>query len=107
MALGTALAHPAVSSCMALRSSSVDSCWRSVTLGWEDSMRSIRMLAALTGILTLASACGDGGGTEPPPNRPPVAGFTEVCTQLSCVFTDASTDPDGNTTITGRSWNFG
>jgi PKD repeat protein len=65
------------------------------------------MLAALTGTLTLASACGDGGGTEPPPNRPPVAAFNEVCTQLSCVFTDASIDPDGNNTITGWSWAFG
>jgi chitodextrinase len=36
-----------------------------------------------------------------------VAGFTEVCTQLSCVFTDASTDPDGNATITGWAWTFG
>jgi PKD repeat protein len=70
-------------------------------------MRSIRMLAVLTGTLALASACGDGGGTEPPPNRPPVAAFNEVCTQLSCVFTDASTDPDGNATITGWSWTFG
>ncbi|MDQ3207644.1 MAG: PKD domain-containing protein [Gemmatimonadota bacterium] len=66
-------------------------------------MRSIRMLAALTGTLTLASACGDGGtGTS---NQNPTAAFTEVCTQLSCVFTDASADTDG--TITGWSWNFG
>ncbi|MEO8089961.1 MAG: PKD domain-containing protein [Gemmatimonadales bacterium] len=70
-------------------------------------MRSIRMLAALTGTLTLASACGDGGGTNPPANQAPVAAFTEVCTQLSCVFTDASTDPDGNATITGWNWSFG
>jgi PKD repeat protein len=69
-------------------------------------MRSIRTLAAATGILLLASACG-GGGTPPPDNQPPVAGFSEVCTQLSCVFTDASTDPDGAADITGRSWTFG
>ena len=55
----------------------------------------------------LGSACGDGGGTPPPDNQPPVAGFSEVCTQLSCVFTDASADPDGNTTIASRSWSFG
>ncbi len=67
-------------------------------------MRSIRMLAALTGTLTLASACGD-GGTPPTDNVAPVSSFTEVCTLLSCVFTDASTDSDG--TITGWSWNFG
>ncbi|MGH7508805.1 MAG: PKD domain-containing protein [Gemmatimonadales bacterium] len=70
-------------------------------------MRLIRMLAAV-GTLSLASACGgDGGGTPPPDNEPPVAGFSEVCTQLSCVFTDTSTDPEGSNTITARSWNFG
>lgn len=68
-------------------------------------MRSIRMLAALTGTLTLASACGGDGGTPPTDNTAPVAVFTEVCTQLSCVFTDASTDADG--TIASWSWNFG
>src|SRR5215208_4679494 len=70
-------------------------------------MRSIGRLAAVTGMLVLASACSDGAGTPPPDNTPPVAGFTEVCTDLSCVFTDASTDADGNSTITGRSWSFG
>ena len=67
----------------------------------------IRLLAVATGALVLGSACGDGGGTPPPDNQPPVAGFSEVCTQLSCVFTDTSTDPDGNTTIASRSWSFG
>lgn len=70
-------------------------------------MRSIRFLALAVAALTLGSACGDGGGTPPPDNRAPVAGFSEACTQLSCVFTDASTDPDGNTTIASRSWSFG
>jgi len=65
------------------------------------------MLAVVSGTLVLASACGDGAGTSPPDNRAPVAGFNEVCTNLSCVFTDASTDPDGNTTITTRNWSFG
>jgi PKD repeat protein len=71
-------------------------------------MRSIRLLAVATGAVLLVSACGgDNGGVEPGENRPPVAGFSEVCTELSCVFTDTSTDPDGNNTITARSWNFG
>lgn len=73
-------------------------------LAGKNSMRSIRMLAALTGTLTLASACGD-GGTPPPDNQAPVARYIEVCTQLSCVFTDASTDADG--TITTWAWDFG
>ena len=72
-------------------------------------MRSLRLLAVATTVLMLASACGgdNGGGVGPDPNDPPAAAFTEVCTELSCVFTDASTDPDGNATITAWSWNFG
>ena len=70
-------------------------------------MRSIRKLAAVTSILALATACGDGGGTPPPDNQRPEANFTVVCTQLSCVFTDTSTDPDEGGSIASRSWNFG
>jgi chitodextrinase len=38
-------------------------------------------------------------------NVAPSASFTESCTNLSCGFTDASTDSDG--TVTAWSWNFG
>jgi len=40
-----------------------------------------------------------------PTNVPPTASFTSSCTNLSCTFTDASTDPDG--TVTAWSWAFG
>lgn len=43
-----------------------------------------------------------GGGT---PNNSPTASFTFSCTDLSCSFTNSSTDPE-NTTMTA-SWNFG
>lgn len=43
-----------------------------------------------------------GGG---PGNQAPVASFTRSCTDLSCSFTDTSTDSDG--TIASRAWNFG
>ena len=65
-------------------------------------MRSIRMLAAVTGALVLGSACGgDNGGTGP---TPPVANFTvPSCTiNVACTFTDASTG-----TVTGWDWDFG
>ncbi len=41
-----------------------------------------------------------------PPNLPPVASFSPVCTALACTF-DATTsfDPDG--TVTGYAWDFG
>jgi PKD repeat protein len=71
-------------------------------------MRSFPLMAATTVIVALASACGgDGSGTGP--NNDPVANFTAgACTaNAPCTFTDASTDPDGNSTITGRKWNFG
>ncbi|HSL27084.1 MAG TPA: S8 family serine peptidase [Acidimicrobiia bacterium] len=38
-------------------------------------------------------------------NQPPVASFTSSCADLSCAFTDTSTDGDG--TVVAWSWNFG
>ncbi|MEM8559571.1 MAG: PKD domain-containing protein [Bacteroidota bacterium] len=43
-----------------------------------------------------------GGG---PVNQDPTASFTADCNDLSCSFTDTSSDPDGS--IASRSWNFG
>lgn len=43
-----------------------------------------------------------GGG---PVNTPPTASFTSSCTDLTCAFTDASTDADG--TVAAWNWNFG
>jgi len=39
------------------------------------------------------------------PNQPPVAAFSNACTDLSCDFTDESTDADG--TVVGWQWDFG
>jgi PKD repeat protein len=44
------------------------------------------------------------GTVPPPPNQPPTANFTSSCTNLSCTFTNTSTD-DG--TIASSSWTFG
>ena len=43
------------------------------------------------------------GGT----NTAPTANFSYVTSGLTATFTDSSTDPEGNSTITGHSWNFG
>ncbi len=40
-----------------------------------------------------------------PANVPPVAGFTSSCADLTCNFTDLSTDADG--TVVGFHWDFG
>jgi PKD repeat protein len=41
----------------------------------------------------------------PPANQPPMAAFTQSCSDLTCVFTDASTDSDGS--VVSWAWNFG
>ncbi|HMH81596.1 MAG TPA: PKD domain-containing protein, partial [Gemmatimonadales bacterium] len=42
----------------------------------------------------------------PPPNQPPTAAFPPPnCSELTCSFTDQSSDPDGS--IASRQWNFG
>jgi PKD repeat protein len=44
----------------------------------------------------------------PPPNQAPTAVIGSIsCTGMTCSFTDASTDPDGNETIAEWNWVFG
>ncbi|HVM25320.1 MAG TPA: PKD domain-containing protein, partial [Candidatus Limnocylindrales bacterium] len=43
--------------------------------------------------------------SEQPTNEPPTASFTATCSDLTCSFTDASTDADG--AIAEWSWDFG
>lgn len=73
--------------------------------GWDDSMRSIGMLAVITGMLVLASACGDGTSTPPPENTEPVAKFDiPPCTiNVDCTFVSTSTD---DAQVTEWSWDF-
>jgi PKD repeat protein len=40
-----------------------------------------------------------------PANTPPAAGFTASCSDLTCAFSDGSTDPDG--TVAAWQWDFG
>ncbi|GGL93975.1 alkaline phosphatase family protein [Nakamurella endophytica] len=58
-------------------------------------------------VVTLVSAVSAQSTTAaPPPNQPPVAGFTASCTGLACaVDGSASTDPDGS--VSGWSWDWG
>ncbi|MEQ9568883.1 MAG: S8 family serine peptidase, partial [Longimicrobiales bacterium] len=57
-------------------------------------------------INVLAAVAAVAGGEPPPPpdNEAPRASFTYDCTDLSCDFTDTSTDDNG---VTSRSWDFG
>jgi PKD repeat protein len=68
-------------------------------------MRSIGLLAVVTGTLVLATACSDGAGTSPPENTAPVAKFdVPACTiNQPCPFASTSTD---DAEVTGWSWDF-
>ncbi len=44
-------------------------------------------------------------GVGESPNQSPTASFSSSCTNLTCTFTDQSTDPDG--TVEAWSWDFG
>ena len=99
---GTSLAHAASGSRIVTRQLFM---WDyTVTLCWEDSMRSLPLMAATTVILAGAWGCSSGSNTGP--NTNPTASFTApACTVgTACAFTDASTDADG--TVTAWSWNF-
>ena len=49
--------------------------------------------------------CVQTGSCTSLPNVPPAASFASTCTNLTCTFTDTSTDADGQ--IAARSWTFG
>ncbi len=67
-------------------------------------MRSSRVFTLMTGVALIA-ACGSDNGGNGPVNTAPTASFTYECTNLTCAFTDHSSDEDG--TIASRSWDFG
>lgn len=62
---------------------------------------------SVAGQTKLASVSWNAGYTwvAEPSNQPPSASFTDVCTGLTCTFTDTSTDSDGQ--IASRVWNVG
>jgi subtilisin family serine protease len=57
------------------------------------------------GLVQAEAALGYLGGSTPAPNKLPTAQFSASCSELTCVFTDQSTDPDG--TVAFWNWNFG
>ena len=64
--------------------------------------RTVSVMAALS---LVVAACGDDNGGTGNDNTAPTANFEPpTCDQLSCQFTDASTDSDGS--IASRAWTF-
>jgi PKD repeat protein len=63
---------------------------------------------SIAGQAKLASVTWDAGyawTTTPPTNAAPEASFTSSCVDLTCTFSDTSTDSDGS--VVGWSWTFG
>lgn len=69
-------------------------------IGWIPLAAAALMVAACG-----SSDGGNGGGTGPTPNAAPTPAFESVCAELTCTFTDRSTDADGS--VTGWQWSFG
>ena len=67
-------------------------------------MRSSRVLT-LVAATALLAACGDSNGPPDPANTAPVANFITACNDLTCTFTDQSSDADG--TVASYAWSFG
>lgn len=68
-------------------------------------MRSFHLLAFAAAIAAVGTACGGDNNGSGPSNNAPTANFEPpVCTELSCTFTDTSTDPDND--LASRSWTF-
>ena len=62
---------------------------------------------SLAGQAKLAAVSWANGYTwiaAPPPNQPPTASFSHSCSDLTCAFTNTSTDADGTMT---HAWSFG
>ena len=62
-------------------------------------------IAGQAKLAAVSWAAGYAWATTPPVNAAPLASFTSSCSNLTCTFTDTSTDPDGS--IAARSWAFG
>jgi hypothetical protein len=102
---GTSMATPHVTGVAALYLQSHHS-------ATPQQLRDALYAATLKGVVTNSNTTnnhllysppdGFGGGT--PPNAPPTAAFTQTCTDLSCNFTDTSTDDVG---IASWNWTFG
>jgi PKD repeat protein len=69
-------------------------------------MRPLHLWALLVGVAAAGAACGGDSGNGPS-NTAPTAAFTHSCTDLTCTFGDASSDPDAGDAVASWDWDFG
>ena len=105
---GTSMASPHVAGAAALYLSEFpDASPAEVAAGLAARATHGVVANAQSGHADLLYTLGD-GTTSPPPapsNQAPSASFSFSCTDLSCVFTDGSSDADGS--VAGWNWSFG
>jgi PKD repeat protein len=68
-------------------------------------MRPIRSLYPWCALILLSAAVGCGKDSNGPENSSPTADFASSCTDLSCSFTNLSSDADGQ--LASYTWDFG
>src|SRR5438105_12185780 len=68
-------------------------------------MRPIRSLYTGCALILLSAAVGCGKDATGPGNASPTADLGSSCTNLSCSFTDLSSDADGQ--VSSYAWDFG
>ncbi len=64
-----------------------------------------RAMGLILAAALVGAACGDDSTGPDPENAAPTADFSSSCADLSCTFTDLSTDSDGD--VTSYAWQFG
>jgi PKD repeat protein len=64
-----------------------------------------RSLGLLLTVAAIAAGCGKDSNGPDPENVAPTADFSSSCTDLTCTFTDLSSDSDGE--VTTYAWTFG
>jgi PKD repeat protein len=101
--LGTVTVNDGDQSCVGTLSGGSGSCQLPLNTPGQRTLRAT--YGGSPGLLGSSGTAAHQVNAPPPANKPPHAEFDVSCSDLSCTFTDRSTDDDG--TITSRLWDYG